>query len=101
MARHEDQPEEIVGQVAVDDLVDVEFRAGRHRGCDLLVLVPLGVAPSNSVDGEESGGSGQPCGRVVGYALLSPLLECGDEGVLGEFFGGVDVTDESYEAGGY
>ncbi len=45
------------------------------------------------------GGGHEPCAGVVGNAGGGPLLECGDEGVLGEVFGAGDVADEAGEAG--
>ncbi len=99
MAGHEDQTEQIVCEVAVDDVVKVEFAVLGQTGGYLVILALLGIASSDAVDGEEPGGGVQPGARIVGNAVAAPFLDGGDEGVLGEFFGGIDVSDESDQPG--
>src|SRR4029077_12745182 len=57
-----------------------------------------GVA-AEVVDGAVFCGGHEPCAGVIGDAGLRPLLECGDEGVLGEVFSASYVVDEASEAG--
>ena len=64
-----------------------------------MVLAALGVAAADPVDGEEPRGRVQPRGRVVGYAVLPPLLDCRHEDVLGELLGGVEVADLTHQPG--
>ena len=97
VAGHEDQPEQVLGQVAVDDLVEVVLQALRGGRGHLAVLAPLGVAPADPVDGQEVRGPVQPGRRVVRHPVLAPLLDRRDEGVLGQLLGGVQVADEAGE----
>jgi hypothetical protein len=99
VARHENQPEQVVGQLAVHDLVEVRFVCFRLRGGHQLVLAALGVAAADPVDGGEPRGRVQPRGGVVGYASLPPLLYCRHEYVLGELLGGVEVADLTNQPG--
>ena len=94
---HEDQPEQIVSQIAVDDLVEVGLQRLRLRGGHQMVLAALGVAAADPVDGNEPRRRVQPRRRIVGYAVLPPLLDRRDEGVLGEFLGCVKVADLTHQ----
>ena len=53
VAGHEDQPEQVVGQVAVDDLVEVGLQPAGSSGRPA-VLAALGVAAADPVDGQDT-----------------------------------------------
>jgi hypothetical protein len=99
VTRHEDQPEKVVGEVTVDDLVEFVLHRRWLGSGDELVLTALGVAAADPVDGEEPRCRDQPGRRVVRHALVPPLLDRCDEGVLGDFLGRVQVTDQAHQPG--
>ena len=93
------KPSRSSAEVAVDTWSTSISGCGRRGRGHLSVLAPLGVAATDPVDGQEPCGGVQPGRRVVRHAVSSPLLDGGHERVLGEFLGGVDVTDEPDQAG--
>ena len=94
-------------QVVADVVVEgrVEVRRGRllvrpaSPAADLLVLALEQLVPAQEVDGPMLRGGHEPGARVVRDARLGPLLERGDEGVLGELLGQADVAHDPREAG--
>ena len=106
MARDEDQPQQIVLNIAV--------RCGGNRGCEvckgaLLLLLQLArklfvfaLQPrvaAQDVDGAMLGGSHEPRAGVLRNAGFRPLLERGDQRILSELFGDADIAHDAREAG--
>ena len=104
VAGQEHQPQDVVGGgrgvLSLGGLRGV----GGHRGFGGLggelvaaLLEPLG--PADVVDGPALGRGHQPGGGIVGDAGRRPLLERGDQRVLGELLGPPDVMDEPGQPG--
>ena len=97
MAGEEDQPEHVVL-----DVVDEGVEIGHGRLLPLPVLfqgvaelrrtTSQGVGAPEVVDGASLGGLHEPGRRVVGDTLGRPLLQGGDQGVLGEVLGQAEIA---------
>ena len=88
MAGEEDQPQHVVVDV-VDEGVEVgHVHLLTFQGEPQLGRTPAqGVVSPELVDRASLGGLHEPGGGVVGDSGVRPLLECGDQGVLGEVLG--------------
>ena len=93
-------------QVVLEGIVDVRREIGRFaRSAPLglvaelacLSLVYLGA--TQAVDRPVLAHSHQPAARVLRHARVGPLLEGGDECLLGEVLGEADIADETCKAG--
>ncbi len=85
MARHEDQAQDVVLH-AVDlrgEVGLVELLEDLQLAPDQLLLAHERDAAAQRVDAPALGGGRQPGPRIVGDARLGPLLERGDERILG------------------
>jgi len=99
VAGGEDQAQQVVADVVVDRVDQRLFDAGLrhllaqlHLVAELLVVALEHLLAAQPVERAPLRGGREPCGGVVGHALFGPLLECGDQRVLCEFFGNADVT---------
>ncbi len=94
MAGGEDQPQQVVVDVVRERLVEVRRDAcpGLQRPADLgILLLQLAVAPEE-VDRPALGDRHQPGAGIARNALGGPLLERGDDRVLGQVLGQADVA---------
>ncbi len=101
VARHQDQPQQVVAHLVVHRGLEVgRLRACAERGIDLDGLVfPLGHAvPADAVDRAVLCRGHEPGARIVGNACLGPPLERGDERLLCEVFGQPDIAHDAHEA---
>ena len=102
MAGHEDQPEQVVGQVGVDDLVHVGLE-GCRRWDDQRrhqpVLATLGVPAADQVHRQVLSGRRQPTRRILRDAGRTPLLQRGNENVLRDLLRCVQITDQPHQPG--
>lgn len=123
-ARHQEGPGDLVGGQAADHaqgqggarLLGQERVAGdkdqrqqvlvgaglaRRRGLrrELRVLLVSRPLPPDQVDRPAPGDGHQPGGRVIWYALLRPLLQRGDHGVLRQFLGQPEIPHQPGEGG--
>ena len=104
VAGGEHQPQHVVADVLVDGLqhrvvlgVRVEL-AGLEVAADLLLFAAEPLVSPDQVDGAVFGGGHEPGPRVVRDTRLRPLLQRGDERVLGEFLGEADVAHDARDA---
>src|SRR5690606_10044737 len=67
-------------------------------GFELVVLALEQLTPAQLIDRAALGGGHQPRARVVGDARLRPALERGDQRLLGQVFGEIDVMNHAHEA---
>lgn len=101
MAGREDQAEEIVADVVVKRTIDLGDDVGPVA---LDVVAELGILalaelPSPElVDRPVARRRHQPGAGIAGNPALRPLLEGDDEGVLRQFLGEADVTNDPGEA---
>ena len=90
MAGREHQPQQVVADVVVERGVEIR-RGGAPPASSSwpssLVLALEQLAPAEVVDGPVLGRGHQPGARVVRDARLRPLLERGDQRVLGQLLG--------------
>ena len=98
MAAGEDEPEAIV-----EDLVGIVVRrlvgAGRlGGGVGVQLLIEPRPAP-DPIDGLVAGRLDDPGAGKLGHAGGRPLVDRHREGLLGGFFGHVEIADESDQGG--
>ncbi|OKK17389.1 hypothetical protein AMK16_21330 [Streptomyces sp. CB00455] len=98
VAGGEDQAQQVVV-----DVLGVRRFGGRRRvleaAADLREFARVGLPAAHEVDGAVSGGGHEPGARPVGDAGSRPLLQRGDQGVLGEFLGDADVPHDAGDTG--
>ena len=98
VAGGEDEPQQVVV-----DVVGVGGFLGRGDGlqgaADLRQLAGVVLPAPDQVDGAVPGGGHEPGARVVGHTVPRPLLQGGDQRVLGEFLGDADVADDAGDGG--
>src|SRR6266849_7746921 len=91
-------------QVVTDVIVERGFEI-RHEcllpgivlATKLLVLALEELVAAKEINGTMLGGGHEPGTRVFRDARLMPLLERGDEGVLGEILGKTYITHDAHE----
>jgi hypothetical protein len=83
VARGEDQPQHVVLDVRVELYLVHGVLGLRELPADLLGLAVEDGLPSHAVDVATACDGGQPRPRVVRHPGRRPLLEGGDQGVLG------------------
>ena len=102
VAGGEDQPEQVVADVVVQDVVHVthllpgtvEPSVG-HRPTDLGELARIRAPSPDQVDGLVARGGDEPAGGVRRNPAGRPLLQGGDEGVLGDLLAEADVAEDA------
>ena len=101
MARDKDEAEEIIANRIINRGIEIRHRHlfGLELVTELLMLAIQHLVSAEMVNGTMLGGSHEPCARIVRNAGLRPLLECGDEGILGQVLGHTNITDNPCEAG--
>ena len=96
MARDEDQAQQVVAHVIVQSGIEIGnavlFRL--EAAPDLDVLLVEALVPPEEIDRAMLGRGHQPRAWISRDALVRPLLERGDEGVLREIFGDADVAHD-------
>lgn len=96
MAGHEHQTQLVIAQVIIG-IDELRGTGGLLFALDLeaqrILLAPLQLIVAQAVDGAVLGGGHQPRGRVVGNAVARPMLQCGDQRILRQFFGQTDVAE--------
>jgi hypothetical protein len=95
VAAGEDQPQPLVGNGAVVDLVLLVGR--RHQRLELAHLVLEAPCPADAIDRPVAGGGRDPGPRIAGYPPLRPDLQGGHEGVLDRLLGEVEVAEHADE----
>ena len=106
MAGGEHQAQQVVADVVgarlgqgVDE-VRLDVRLQRLQvGAELLVLARMQRLLAQAIEGAVLRRAHQPGARVVRHAVLRPVLERGDERVLGQLLGQADVAHHSRDAG--
>ncbi len=101
VAGHEDQAQDVVLHV-VDlrgEVGLVELLEDLQLAPDQLLLALERDAAAQGVDAPALGGGHEPGTRVVRDARLRPLLQCGDERVLGQVLGHRHVAGEPSQPG--
>ena len=106
MAGGEHQAQQVVADVVgarlgqrVDE-VRLDVRLQRLQvGAELLVLARMQRLLAQAIEGAVLGGAHQPGAGVVGHAVVGPVLERGDERVLGQLLGETDVANHPGDAG--
>ena len=101
MARHEDQTQDIVLNVLDprDQVGLIELLEDFQLAPDQLTLALERDLPAQCIDAPALGGGHQPCARPVRDARLRPLLERGDERVLGQILGHRHVAHDPSQPG--
>ncbi len=101
MARHEDQGQDVVlhlvnlcGEVAI-----VELLQELKLATDQLLLALQRDAAAQRVDTPAPGGGHQPRRRVIRDARPRPLLQGGDQRVLGQVLGNRHVAHDASQPG--
>jgi len=95
VAAEEDQSQDVVLDV-VDLRIQVGHRVHLLGGMlQLLGLAAQVVGAPEAVDGAPLGGRHQPGRRVGGDPVVRPVLERGEQGVLGKVLGEVEVAREA------
>ena len=92
----EHQAKEVISDVIVDCRVEV-----RHGGllphlelaAEFFMLTLEELIPAKVIDGAMFGSGHKPGARIVRQTRFRPLLERGNEGVLGEFFSQTHISD--------
>jgi hypothetical protein len=94
VAAHEDQVEQVIlDDAALDQRLALRRPPLQLMG-ELLVAAGPALVLTDHVDRPVLGGAHQPRARVVRHALGGPLLERGDQGVLGEILGQAHVPHD-------
>jgi hypothetical protein len=101
VAGQEDQAQDVVLHVVdlCDEVGLVELLEDLELAPDQLLLALQRDAAAQRVDAAALGGGHQPGPRVVRYARAGPLLERGDERVLGQVLGHRHVADDASQPG--
>ena len=102
MAGREDQAQQVVVERVVDRRGQVGvlvLAAALELEPQLLRLAVVHAGAPQPVDRPVLGGGHEPGARVVRDARLGPLLERGDERLLGEVLGEADVAHDPRDAG--
>src|SRR2546425_4859219 len=100
MARHEDEAEKIVPDVLFERCVPVNaFLPPLDFAPELFVLALKRLAAPDQVDRAMFRGPHQPGAGPLRHARGGPLLERGNECVLGELLSRPDVADEASQPG--
>ncbi len=101
MARHKDQAQDVVRHVVDlrDEVGLVELLEDLQLTPDHLLLALERDAAAQRVDAPALRGGHEPGTRMVGDALLRPLLQRGDERVLGQVLGHRHVADDTSQPG--
>jgi hypothetical protein len=101
VASHEDQPQDVVLHL-VDlrrEVGLVELLEDLQLAAEQLLLALERDAAAQRVDAAALGGGHEPGGRVVRDARLRPLLQRGDERVLGQVLGHRHVAHDPSQPG--
>ena len=102
MAGREDQAQEVVADVVVEGRVEIRrgrlLRLSSSRPSSSCLRSST-LRSAQQVDRPVLGGGHEPGAGVVRDARLRPLLERGDERVLGQLLGEADVAHDPREAG--
>ena len=100
MAGHEHEAEEVVADFLFDRVVHVDAISSQLEVASYLLLFSFErLAAADEVERAVLRGAHQPGSRLLGHAFGRPLLERGDEGVLGQLLGRADVADHARQPG--
>ena len=102
MAGGEDEPQKVVVERVVGrgrKVLLINGRAQLRIAAQLLGLTLVDLRAPQPVDAAMLGGGHEPGARVVRDARLRPLLEGGEERILGDLLGHPDVPHDPREAG--
>jgi hypothetical protein len=102
MTGNEDQPQQVVANIVIEGVVE-----GPNGGCLLVfeLVSQLGVfaleklLAAEQIDGAMLGGRHQPRAGVAGHAFARPLLERGDERVVREILGRLEIAGNPRQGG--
>src|SRR6267378_1740412 len=100
MAGYEYEAQEVVANVIVDRDFEIRHRhllLGVDLAAEFLVLALEQLVSAQEIDCAMLRGGHQPGARVVRNSRFRPLLERGDESVLRQLLGMVDVTYDPRE----
>lgn len=99
MAAGEDQPQQVVADIVVREALGVvALHVGsvqRQFDAEFILLARVQLALADVVDAAVPSRGHQPGGRVVRHALARPALQRGEEYVLRQFLGSVDVAGDA------
>jgi hypothetical protein len=98
VAADEQQPEDVIAVLpAVEALGQLRLLVVQVR--ELLVggQGPFLVAPAHAIEGRVPPHEDQPGGRIAGRAVLRPVLQCPQTGLLERLLGGVEVAEVAQE----
>ena len=96
MTAGEDQPQPVVGDRRLGNLVDLVI-AGDAQGLEALELRQLGVQgprTPQSIDRPVASDTRDPGAGICGNAVPGPALERDDERLLDRLLGGVEVPED-------
>lgn len=100
MARHKDETEKIVPDVLVERRFQVHtFLSTLRSTSDLQMLALDRLTAADQVDRTMLGSPHEPGTRFLRHTRGRPLLERGDEGILGELLSCCHVADDASKAG--
>lgn len=101
MTGNEHQAQQVVTNIIVEGGVKIRHShlLGLKLTSEFLVLAFEPRVPSEVVDRAMLGRSHEPGTRVVRHARLRPLLERGDQSILGKVLGQADIPHHAHQSG--
>ena len=102
MAGREHEAQQVVADVVVEGRVEIRhghLLPGLELVTELLVFALEPLVSPQEIDRAMLRGGHEPGARIVRDARLRPLLERGDESILGEVLGKADIAHDPRETG--